>query len=406
MGFVFPLVMVLWSVAAWAQTPPPDPHADHGAPAAHQAVAVDQSAPGQWRLRLDATVFFGFNYQRREFTDFDEVESQNWFMAIAQRTFGDTAMTFDSMFSLEPFTMPDLGSPQVFQTGETFEGAPLIDYQHPHDLIMQLGGRVERPLGRARARFEAFAVGPPALGPPPFMHRPSAADNPQVPLSHHNLDSTHISSSVFTGGVKYGGATLEASWFHGREPDENRLDLDLGAPDSWAARVSWTSGPWQVQASGGHLNQPEWIHPYDETRLTASIAYTGTWLARPTAAFLAWGQKREPFGVFDAYLVEANFALHARHAVYTRAEIATKSILGGGIHPPGFQHFHPHSRVGALTAGYVYDLLVAGFGRLGVGGDITGYRVPRNLQEGYGSPLSFHVFLRYASGRPSATPHH
>ena len=101
--------------------------------------------------------------------------------------------------------------------------------------------------------------------------------------------------------------------------------------------------------------------------------------------YLATNQKREPFGVFDAYLFEANLALLARHAVYTRAEIATKSILGGGVHPPGFQHYHPHSRIGALTGGYVYDLLVTGFGRLGVGGDITGYRVPRNLQEGYGS---------------------
>ena len=46
------------------------------------------------------------------------------------------------MFSLEPFTLRDIGSPQVFQTGETFNGAPLIDYQHPHDLIMNLGARV------------------------------------------------------------------------------------------------------------------------------------------------------------------------------------------------------------------------------------------------------------------------
>ena len=69
-------------------------------------------------------------------------------------------------------------------------------------------------------------------------------------------------------------------------------------------------------------------------------------------------------------------------------ELTTKSILGGGIHPPGFQHYHPHSRIGALTAGYVRDLVVASYGRFGVGGDLTVYRVPQNLTENYGRPLS------------------
>ena len=40
-----------------------------------------------------------------------------------------------------------------------------------------------------------------------------------------------------------------------------------------------------------------------------------------------------------------------RHAWYTRAELTTKDILNaGGRHPPGVLHFHPLSRVGALTA--------------------------------------------------------
>ena len=49
------------------------------------------------------------------------------------------------MLSLEALTLRDIGSPQVFQTGETFGGrAPLIDYQHPHDLFMGLGAPVSR----------------------------------------------------------------------------------------------------------------------------------------------------------------------------------------------------------------------------------------------------------------------
>jgi hypothetical protein len=370
--------------------------------ASAQQPATDEG----WRLSVDGVVFFGYNYQKRAFTDFDEVESQNWFMASAERRAGATSVTLLSMFSLEPFTMRDLGSPQVFQTGETFEGAPLIDYQHPHDLVMALGGRVERTFGAVKGAFEASLVGTPALGPEPFMHRPSAADNPQVPLSHHGLDSTHISSDVLTGRVAWRALAFDASWFHGREPDENRLDLDQGVPDSWSARVSWSAGPWQVQASGGHLNQPEWVHPYDETRLSASVAYDGERRGGPLSALLAWGQKREPFGVFDAYLLEAHLRAHARGAFYTRLESVTKAILGGGLHPPGFQHYHPHSRIGAVTAGYVHDVVVNRRGRLGVGADVTAYRTPLNLRENYGRPLSFHVFLRYAAPRGAAPPVH
>jgi hypothetical protein len=397
---------MMHGATATAQSPTPaDPHAGHGVATAAQPPVNETSVPeGRWRVDLDANAFVGYNYQRREFTDFDVVESQNWFMAAAGRRWGSSTLTLVSMFSLEPFTMHDLGSPQVFQTGETFEGAPLIDYQHPHDLIMTLGGRYERTSGRLRTMFEASLVGTPALGPPPFMHRPSAEDNPQVPLSHHGLDSTHISSDVLTGGVGWKGLALEASWFYGREPDENRTDLDLGVPDSWAARLSWSSGPWRVQASGGRLEQPETVHPYDETRLSASVGYEGAVRRRPVAMLLAWGQKREVFGIFDNYLLEAHVALGARDALFMRAESVTKAILGGGVHPPGFQHYHPHSRVGAFTAGYVRDFVSGGWGRLGVGGDITTYHVPSNLAENYGNPLSFHVFLRYAL-KPGSAPH-
>lgn len=31
------------------------------------------------------------------------------------------------------------GSPQTFQTGESYLGAPLINYQHPHEFVMGLG---------------------------------------------------------------------------------------------------------------------------------------------------------------------------------------------------------------------------------------------------------------------------
>ena len=372
--------------------------------AAGHETRVEEEAPPRWSFAWDANAFAGWNYQRREFTDFQEIESQNWVMGMAQRPIGAGRLRFDAGLSFEPFTIQPLGSPQVFQTGETFRRAPLVDYQHPHDLIMALGAAYDRPIGAATAFVELSLVGSPSIGPPPFMHRPSASENPTVPLGHHMMDSTHITAGVVKAGVERGGARFEGSWFRGLEPDENRTDLDLGRLDSWAARASWRRGAWDAQVSAAHLTTPEWLEPFtDMTKLSASIGVSRA--DGRLAALAAWGQNREVHGILDAYLLEATARPRTRDALYTRLEWTTKNILSvGGRHPPGFRHFHPLSKVGALTLGYVRDLRIARDGRYGIGADATVYRVPPNLRDNYGTaPLSFHLFLRYRPVR--AAPH-
>ena len=362
----------------------------HHLPAAETAVS--------WAWSWDANVFAGWNYQRRKFRDFSEVESQNWIMGAGERALAGGQFRLHGMLSLEPFTVQALGSPQVFQTGETFQQAPLVDYQHPHDLFMNLSAAWERPLRNGRVVASAAAVGSPALGPPPFMHRPSAAENPTAPLGHHQLDATHITHGVLSAGVTRGGIGVEGSWFRGEEPDEDRTDLDFGRLDSWAARVSWRRGPWDAQASGGRLTTPEWLNPFDDVvRLTASVGFTRA--DGRLAALAAWGQNREVHGILDAFLVEATHRPRPRHAWYSRAELVAKDILSPGRHTAGSAHLHPLSRVGALTAGYVYDVVASAGGVLGVGGDATVYRVDANLRDVYGAPASFHVFVRYRPGR-------
>jgi hypothetical protein len=367
----------------------------------HQPAATSNA----WQWSAEGSVFAGYNYQRRKFTDFDEVESQNWLMTSLWKTFSNGAnIEFGGMFSLEPFTLRDIGSPQVFQTGETFEGAPLIDYQHPHDLIMNLGARVSRTVSATTVTIGAYAVGPAPLGPPAFMHRPSAILNPQAPLSHHYLDATHITPGVVSIGVERSGFGIEAGAFHGQEPDENRLDLDTAALDSYSVRASWADGPWRLQISGADLKTPERKSPYDATRVTASATYFKGDENRSLAWTAAFGQNREVFGNLEAYLFEAA-KQSGRNAFYTRAENVEKDILDAGFHPIGAAHTHRPSRVSALTLGYMRDVVSRSFGTFAVGGDLTGYQVPDNLSESYGSPLSFHVFLRYR-GRAGARLDH
>ena len=369
-------------------------------------------SPSAWTWTADANVFVGFNHQTRLFADFAAWESQNWFMGTGDRDLGPGRLTILGMASLEPFTVGKLvyagglkisagGSPQLFQTGESFEGVPLVNYQHPHDLIMGAGAtyRIVRP--NVAYYVGADLVGSPTLGPTPFMHRPSARNNPQAPLSHHFLDSTHITSGVVRGGVAPGNFGFEASVFRGEEPDENRLDIDQPRLDSWAARVSWRGGPWQAQFSGGRLHEPEWFEPYDMTRLTASIAFEGTVGSRPLAATMAWGENREftPFkGISFGYLLEADFLATGATSVYGRAEKVRKQILGLGFHPKGFGHPHVNADIDAITIGAVRDLPWVRLGRLGLGADLTLYRMGPDMVLFYDGARSAHVFIRWRPG--------
>jgi hypothetical protein len=383
----------VWLVAIIALSPVELSAQD--APTGHEG-QVEAQAPSNWSWTGDARVFFGYNYQNRKFTDFWALESQNWFMLSGERPLGAGRFRFIGMASLEPFTMKKLGSPQVFQTGETYHGAPLIDYQHPHDLLMELGGSWRGQHGRINTVFEADLVGPPALGPTPFMHRASAQDNPTVPLTHHYEDATHITTGVLRAGIGTGGFLFDASVFRGEEPNENRLNIDEPRLDSWSVRGGWRGGPWNLQVSGAHLHKPESYDPYDMTRLTASIEFDGMLRSKPLAATLAWGENREIHGILDGYLFEWSWKLSSTGSFYGRTEVAAKDILGlGSVHPPGFIHFHPISRVAAGTVGYLRQLASIGRGWLSAGGDVTLYSHSDDLELPYGSPHSFHVFLRW-----------
>lgn len=378
--------------------------AQHGA---HGHEAGD-AAPG-WTWNAEGTAFLTANLQERRFRDFHQVESQNWWMAAATRRAGRGTLTLHGMLSLEPWTLRALGSSQAFQTGETFGGAPLIDYQHPHDLIVNASVSYEHALPAATLVFGGGLVDAPALGPTPFMHRATAALHPTVPLTHHQLDSTHITHGSITVGVRRGAWQVDASTFRGREPDEDRVDLDLGALDSWAVRSSWTRGGTRAQLSVGTLHEPEAVEPGDVTRLTASLEHAGRLVNRDISLTVAWGRNEGRLNTAHGLLAEAVLGLGAGNA-YVRAELVDKHILeAGGLHPPGFEHPHELSRVGALTAGYQHHLwrgpTGAPFGATwSVGADITGHAVPSELADAYGRPVSVHLYGRVHVARRPPRP--
>jgi hypothetical protein len=395
------LALTVSPVSASAQDEPPVDHARHQGRV---------EAPSGWALTADANVFIGRNEQRRLLADYAALESQNWFMLGAAHPAGAGRLTFMGMVSLEPFTIDQQGSPQLFQTGESYRGIPLVHRQHPHDLIMGLGATWTIAKPRVTYTLGADLVGSATLGPVPFMHRESARDNPQVPLTHHMLDSTHITAGVIRVGVTIGAFTFEGSGFRGAEPDDDRLNIEAPRIDSGAARVWWRRGPWEAQFSGGHLRQPEWFEPFDATRLTASIGYQGPLWGRPATMTLAWGQNRQFNGfngVSDGFLLEGETAVTRSSLVYARVEEAAKEVFGVAPHSKADVHRHWFSEIVAMTAGYIYDVHANRFGRFGVGADVTMYRMQQDLDTYYLGSRSFHVFVRWRrdTGAPASHVH-
>lgn len=317
-------------------------------------------------------------------------------MLEGARPLGDTArLQLRAMLSLDPL-MGDRGYPNLFATGETAGGEPLIDRQHPHDFFMELSARVDVDVAPGASLFlYGGPVAEPALGPSAFMHRGSARFNPEAPITHHWFDSTHITYGVLTAGVASQRFQLEASAFRGREPDEARWDIETPKLDSWSVRATWTPSPeWAAQISYGRLESPEVLHPGEnEGRLTASIAYASGGLS-VTGAYSA--KNRLPGPTLDAWLLEANYDLNARNALFGRFENVENDEL--------FTHDDPlHGvpfRASKFTLGYAHSIPLGGAFNLALGGSASLYAKPDALDAAYGdNPKSFTLFAKLSLGR-------
>ena len=320
--------------------------------------------------------------------------SESMLMAMAQNEVGPGTLTLRSMFSLDPF-MGKSGYPLLLQTGETADGVhPLVDRQHPHNFLMELAGEYSLPLTKDVSTFVYLGYpGEPALGPTTFMHRFSGEDNPAAPLTHHWLDSTHITFGVATAGIVYDDVKLEGSLFNGREPDQYRWGFDDLRLDSGSARLTWNPTPdWSAQVSYGYLKSPEQLEPnVDQHRFTTSATYNlplsgGNWQTT-----FAWGRDADaPGHTLDGLLLESAVTFGA-HTVFGRAENVQKDELFQPPSPLAGDIF----RVSELSLGYVYDVPIFDHVAAGVGAVGTIDFVPRTIEPYYGSdPLSFMAFIR------------
>lgn len=332
-------------------------------------------------------------------------------MGMAQRPLGAGTLTLKGMTSLDPL-MGKRGYPLLLATGETADGrTELVDRQHPHDALAELSVTVSQPLGRETSGFVYLAYpGEPALGPTTYLHRFSGMGNPEAPISHHYLDSTHVTFGVATAGLVHGPLKLEGSLFTGREPDQHRWDVERPRFDSWSLRATLNPSPdWSLQASHAFLKSPEGLHPEENIRRTTASA---TWHRALGAngfwqTTLAFGQNRKAGGQHLSRTTRAGLLESALEVggwgAFARGEVAGKDELFGD-EDGGDSLAGRRFTVGKLSLGGYRSLPLGGL-TVDVGGLVSSFALPAALKPRYGaSPKAVMLFTRLKLGRSLAPP--
>ncbi len=379
---------------------------------------------GGWDLMLHGAAFVQYDDQQspngshRGATQFGSV---NWVMLAASHPLAGGQLGLRGMFSAEPFTVGSRGYPLLLQSGEAYDGQPLHDRQHPHDLFMEIAALYDHTVGDNLAvSLYAAPVGDPAIGPVAFPHRPSAASDPLAPIGHHWQDATHISFGVITAGVYTRTIRIEGSIFNGREPDQIRTNFDYKGRslDSYAGRLTVNpDAEWSLSASYAFLKSPEQLEPAVSThRIVASALYQqpfGTGGSWSSALIYGANKHSGDATLSNSALAETNLDLGNRNTVFGRAEIVQKSlndlvvapdlVIGASATPVSAQQYVPAGAgdspaldVGEVTLGYLRELASPRQISLGVGVAGTLNFVPAALQSTYGSrtPAGGVIFVR------------
>lgn len=356
----------------------------------------------KWMTMIHGSFFARYNNQdifKSGSRGGQKFDAPNMIMAMTQTKVGSNGLfSINTMFSLDPFLVGPGGYPLLYQTGESYKGHKLVDRQHPHDLFAELSvAYTQRVAKDADLSFSFGYPGEPALGPPVFMHRLSAMNDPNAPLGHHYQDATHITFGVATLGFRYKDLRLEGSAFTGREPDEFRYNFDKMKFDSYSARLSYNpSKEWALQVSDGYIHSPEEAEPQQNVnRFTASAIRTKM-LGDDSyiSTTLVYGQNHySDNGKTQPSVLLENSLQFSKAAIYGRYEFVQKDAEE--IDMQAAFPLNPNFNINAITLGTNYIISTVKSTNLTVGVQGTVNVSPSALKTYYGAaPIGFQVYLR------------
>jgi hypothetical protein len=327
----------------------------------------------------------------------------NMFMVDAGTSLGDRQyLNLDYMGTLEKWTYPSNGYPELLQIGEDqANGQPFLDAQHPHSspiMGLTLSDTVSFGGGEDHAMLWFAPRGESTDGPIAFMHRITGMANPDAPLGHHvGQDVGHISSTVIGGAVRFSNTTFEFSTFHGTEPNPTEVNLPIGNPNSYAARLIQQLTPeLYAMASAAFVKAPEPSNP-DSNVWRYSASLYGNWHCPSGWSIsnsLIWGHilgydRASSLDSFlEEFLLRKGFdhywgRLEILQRTPSELEIATNGDPNRGIW------------VTALTLGYTRDFAKFEAMDFGLGGSISHDFLAAPFRGAYGgNPWSGKIFVQ------------
>lgn len=351
-----------------------------------------------WDMMFHVSIFLRQNFQdlgKAGSRGGKQFDAPDYFMMMAQHKVGGRGLfNFNLMMSLDNLTMGGFGYPLLFQSGESWQGKPLVDRQHPHDLFSELSMAYTYKVADDLDLTGYLGYpGEPALGPVVFMHRLSALSNPDATLGHHWQDATHITFGVATIGMRYHKFKFEASSFTGREPDENRYDFDRPRFDSYSCRILFNpSENWALQVSRGLIKSPEEVRPAENiVRNTASVIHAvnlgeGRYWTSTIACGLNEGTHAESSVLLESHLQIKRTAIYGRYE-WVQKDTAELSIVSLS---------KEILNVNALTVGLSYHLLEGKAGIIALGSQATIFKPDNAVKAIYGThPYSMEVYLHF-----------
>lgn len=359
-----------------------------------------------WGLMFHGSLFLRYTNQdlfNKGTRGSDAFSAPNWVMGMAQKRVGQKDLfSFSLMLSADRLTDGGDGYPLLFQSGETWEGKPLIDRQHPHDLVSGLSVGYTHAFSKdVDLSLYVGYPGEPAIGPVAFMHRMSAFNNPDAPIGHHWQDATHIVFGVSTVGIRYKWLKAEGSIFTGREPDENRFNFDKPRFDSYSYRLMANpSANWALQFSQAFINEPETTHPgEDVVRTTASVIHSIGWAGeKHLNTSLVYGTNNSGHGHNEhSILLESNWQWN-KWALYGRYEWIQKSGEELGYEDPALHE--NNLTLNAITLGSNFRLVQYLNTNLTIGLQASVFVIDDYLKADYGNvPVAGQVYLRLSPAR-------
>ncbi len=320
----------------------------------------------------------------------------NMFMVDAGTGIGERQfLNLDLMGTVELWTYPDHGYPELLQIGEErANGTSYVDAQHPHSSpIMGLTLEDTISLGSSTRLGVFFAPrGESTDGPIAYMHRESAQDDPDAPLGHHvGQDVGHISSTVLGARLDLGAWRIEASGFNGTEPQPTKVDLPIDAINSDAVRVTYRlTGNDSVMASAAKVDQsdPDYPGTTSATRLSGSLYDHFTLRGAEIDQTFVFGSiSRHPNGRSSVSFLDEVLWRRGGSDLWGRVEVLQrlrselqidKTVASGGV-------VDGERWVSALTLGFTRWALRYQRLQMAVGASMTMDVVPGDWANAYGS---------------------